>query len=192
MAGRSWFGMWCLLVAPAFAAGDDAQAPLTVLADNMEADRGIGVSVFEGNVRIDKGTIHIEAEQARLRAIEGNVQEGTLIGAPVIFRQAPEGEPPVTGLAQRIEYDAINRIVVLTGDAWVRQGSDEFSGETIRYDLDDGKVVATSSESAPERVKLIFRPRDDEPAAQTPAGQDDGDTAARQATDDMKPAEEKD
>lgn len=170
----------CLFASPALWASD-AEAPLTVLADNMEADRGAGVSVFHGNVRIDKGTIRIQAEEARLRAEEGEVQEGTLVGMPVTFRQAPQGEPPISGEARRIEYDAVNRIVVLTGDAWVRQGSDEFSGETIRYDLDDHKVVATSPESAPERVKLIFRPRDDS-ASDGEAGDEPAADSANEST----------
>lgn len=151
----------------------DADAPLTVNADSMEADRAREISVFQGDVRIDKGGIHIEAQQARLRATAGEVQEGTLIGAPVVFRQEPEEGDVITGEAQRIEYDAVNRIVVLTGNAWVKQGSDEFRGETIRYDLDARKVLATSNKSTPERVRLIFQPKEKEPV-QPPAADEQG------------------
>lgn len=145
----------------AAALGSDADAPLTVEAVSMEADRAKEISVFTGDVRLDKGSIHIEADEVRLRAREGEVQEGTLIGRPVKFRQQPEGASVITGEAQRIEYDAVNRIVVLTGGAWVRQGTDEFRGETIRYDLDAGKVLATSAESVEERVKLVFQPKEE-------------------------------
>lgn len=138
----------------------DAEAPLTVDADTMEADRAREISVFRGDVRIDKGGIHIEAQEARLRASEGEVQEGTLVGTPVVFRQQPGQGDVITGEAQRIEYDAVNRIVILTGKAWVKQGSDEFRGETIRYDLDGRKVLATSNTSTPERVRLIFQPKE--------------------------------
>lgn len=151
------------------AMASDADAPLTVDADSMEADRAREISVFQGEVRIDKGSIHIEAQEARLRATAGEVQEGTLIGAPVIFRQQPEQGDVITGEAQRIEYDAVNRIVVLTGKAWVKQGSDEFRGETIRYDLDARKVLATSNKSTPERVRLIFQPKEKQPASPSTA-----------------------
>ncbi|HEX6929413.1 MAG TPA: lipopolysaccharide transport periplasmic protein LptA [Gammaproteobacteria bacterium] len=150
-----------LLLVAATATGSEADAPLTVEAASMEADRGKEISVFTGNVRVDKGSIHIEADEVRLRAHEGEVQEGTLIGAPVKFRQQPDDAPLVEGEARRIEYDAVNRVVVLTGGAWVRQGTDEVRGETIRYDLDGRKVLATSSETAPERVKLVFRPKEE-------------------------------
>lgn len=159
MANRT--PIWLLLLAAPFAWAADEDAPLTVEAATLEADRAREVSVFTGNVRIDKGSIHIEADEARLRAQNGEVQVGTLIGAPVKFRQQPVDGEPITGEARRIEYDAVNRIVVLTGGAWVRQGGDEFRGETIRYDLDARRVLATSTETAPERVRLIFQPRDD-------------------------------
>lgn len=151
------------------AMASDAEAPLTVDADSMEADRAREISVFQGDVRIDKGGIHIEAQEARLRASEGEVQEGTLIGSPVVFRQEPEEGDVITGEAQRIEYDAVNRIVILTGKAWVKQGSDEFRGETIRYDLDGRKVLATSNKSTPERVRLIFQPKEQETTPPTAA-----------------------
>lgn len=147
-----------LAAAPAFSS--DADAPLTVEAASMEADRAKEISVFTGDVRLDKGSIHIEADEVRLRARNGEVQEGTLLGKPVKFRQQPEGAALITGEARRVEYDAVNRIVVLTGGAWVRQGGDEFRGETIRYDLDASKVLATSAETVEERVKIIFQPKE--------------------------------
>ncbi|HEX7047808.1 MAG TPA: lipopolysaccharide transport periplasmic protein LptA [Gammaproteobacteria bacterium] len=148
-----------LLAIPAYG----SEASLTVSSHSVEADRSKGISVFTGEVRIDKGGIHIEADEARLRALEGVVQEGTLIGRPAKFRQQPEGAALVTGEAERIEYDAVNEIIVLTGNAWVRQGEDEFRAETIRYDIATEKVLATSPESAKERVTIIFQPKNDEP-----------------------------
>ncbi|HEX6929077.1 MAG TPA: lipopolysaccharide transport periplasmic protein LptA [Gammaproteobacteria bacterium] len=163
MRTRPGLAIALLVAAPAFAgdAPPGAEAPLTVSSVTVEADRGKGISVFSGEVRIDKGGIHIEADEARLRADAGVVQEGTLIGRPVKFRQQPEDGALVTGEARRIEYDAINDIVVLTGDAWVRQGEDEFRAETIRYDIATEKVLATSPETAKERVTIIFQPKDD-------------------------------
>ena len=151
-----------LLVVP-LAFASDAEAPLTVESRSMEADRSRNISVFQGEVLIVKGSIRIEADEARLLAVEGNVQEGTLLGGPVRFRQKPPDAALITGEAKRIEYDAVNRVVVLTGNAWVTQGRDEFRGETIRYDLDGHKVLATSDETVPERVKITFQPKNDPP-----------------------------
>ncbi|HEX7029710.1 MAG TPA: lipopolysaccharide transport periplasmic protein LptA [Gammaproteobacteria bacterium] len=158
MKMRNSLAVLGLLAASAFT----AEAPLTVSSLSMEADRAREISVFTGDVRIDKGGIHIEADEARLRAREGVVQEGTLVGRPVKFRQQPEDGAIITGEAQRIEYDAVNEIVVLTGDAWVRQGEDEFRAETIRYDIATEKVLATSPDTVKERVTIIFQPKNGE------------------------------
>lgn len=157
-----------LLVVATPAVASDAEAPLTVEAATMEADRAREISIFQGDVRIEKGGILIEAQEARLRASEGQVQEGTLIGTPVRFRQQPETGAVIIGEARRIEYDALNRIVILTGNAWVNQGSDEVRGESIRYDLDARKVLATSDKSTPERVRLIFQPKQKTTTDQAP------------------------
>lgn len=158
---RNEFALLALLLVPMATMAADSEAPLQVVAEDWEADRGEGISVFTGDVQIDKGSIRIRADEVRLRAEDGEVREGTLIGAPVQFRQQPEGEPLIEGEAARIEYDAVNRVIVLTGKAWVRQGGDEFRGESIRYDIDARKVLATSNKSTPERVKIIFQPKSD-------------------------------
>lgn len=155
-----------LLSLPLHAA--ETEAPLTVQAASMEADRAKEISVFRGDVQIDKGNVHIESDEARLRAVEGEIHEGTLIGKPVRFRQQPAEGALITGEASRIEYDAVKGVIVLTGGAWVRQGTDEFRGETIRYDIEAGKVLAQSSEKVPERVKIIFQPKTATPS-ETPS-----------------------
>lgn len=144
----------------ALAQAGDSEAPLQVRSDDWEADRARDVAVFRGNVTIEKGSLRIEADEVRLRTRDGEVQEGTIIGTPARFRQQPEGKPPVEGEARRIEYDAANGIVILTGEAWVRQEGDEIRSETVRYHIDDERVTATSSESTEERVRITIQPRE--------------------------------
>ncbi|MDX1443577.1 MAG: lipopolysaccharide transport periplasmic protein LptA [Gammaproteobacteria bacterium] len=151
-----------LLIAYPVAGIAGNEAPLIVDADDFEADQTREISVFKGNVSIQKGAVHILADEVRLKAKDGELQSGTIIGSPARFEQMPEDGEPIKGRAKRIEYDAANEIVVLTGEAWVNQGGDEFSGETIRYDLVQEKVLATSSESTPQRVRIIFTPRNNQ------------------------------
>lgn len=161
-----------LFAVPVFAGepASDAEAALEVNADHFEADRATEISVFRGNVTVRKGSLDVRADEVRIRAIEGAVREGTLIGEPVTFAQDPPDGPPVRGEARRIEYDAVNEIVILTGEAWVTQGSDRFQGESIHYDLAKRKVIAKSSETTPERVKIIFQPKK-KPAAEAENGE---------------------
>ena len=175
-----------LLATPLVLAASDGEAPLQVDADRWEADQTREISVFQGNVVMRKGGILIKADEARIKAIEGRVQFGTIIGNPAIFEQVPETGAVVSGHADRIEYDAQNELVILTGSARVSQGDDEFSGETIRYDLRQEKVLATGAEKTPQRVRIIFTPRKKTP----PAGEDEtgngnaADKPAGSATED--------
>lgn len=151
--------MIALLLLGFVAVAGDEEAALEISADRFEADRGKNISMFTGNVVITKGTIRIEADEVRVHAPGGEIQDGTFIGNPVTFAQDPVDAAPIRGAGQRMEYDATREIVTLTGKAWLTQGSDRFSGETIRYDLVTGKVIATSKESATERVRAIFKPK---------------------------------
>lgn len=160
------------LLVPAASPAGDGEAPLEVDADRWEADQSREISVFQGDVVLRKGSIVIEADEARIQASDGRVRFGTIIGKPARFRQKPADAPEITGHAERMEYDAENDIVVLTGAAWVRQGNDEFSGETIRYDITAEKVLATAAEKTPQRVRIIFTPRDDQQDGE--ASQDNG------------------
>lgn len=149
-----------LAVFAALAHAGDSEAPLQVRSDDWEADRARDIAVFRGNVSIDKGSLHIEADEVRLRTRDGEVQEGTIIGSPARFTQQPEGRQPVEGEAARIEYDAASGIVILTGNAWVRQQGDEIRSETIRYHIDDQRVTATSGDRARERVRITIQPKE--------------------------------
>lgn len=165
-------------------AASDANAPLDVEADRWEADQEREISVFTGNVILRKGSVLITAREARIRAVDGNVKLGTILGSPATFRQRPENAPDIEGEADRIEYDGETEQVVLTGSAWVRQGDDHFSGESIHYDLATQKVLATADEKTPQRVRIIFTPRQENPPPEKPTGNDpDENSEPETATD---------
>jgi lipopolysaccharide export system protein LptA len=169
-------------------AASDADAPLDVEADRWEADQEREISVFSGNVILRKGSVLITAREARIHAIDGNVKLGTILGSPATFRQRPAsppaGAPDIEGEADRIEYDGEAEQVVLTGSAWVRQGDDHFSGESIHYDLATQKVLATADEKTPQRVRIIFTPRQENTAPDKSTGNDpDENSEPETATD---------
>lgn len=151
-------------------AASDANAPLDVEADRWEADQEREISVFTGNVILRKGSVLITAHEARIRAIDGKVKLGTILGSPATFRQRPENAADIEGEADRIEYDGEAEQVTLTGSAWVRQGGDRFSGESIHYDLATQKVLATADEKTPQRVRIIFTPRQENATPQEDGG----------------------
>lgn len=155
-------------VAPAAALDSDRRQPIVVQADSAELDNRLGTSTYRGNVVIDQGTLHIEAQLLILQREGDQLGRLEAEGQPVRFRQRPENAPQdIEGEARRMEYHAAEHRLLLTGAAEVRQGGDVFRGARIEYDTARGVVTAGSDNGAGGRVQAIIQPRD---TAQTPAG----------------------
>ena len=56
-----------------------------------------------------------------------------------------------------ITYDVKKGMIYLVGDAYLMQGFDSFSGETLDYDIDNDKVLVKGSEDGTKRVKFIIK-----------------------------------
>lgn len=139
---------------------DDARQPVRLQADQVVDDPARGVSVLTGDVRIDQGSLRVQAETVRVfsraRRVVRIVAEGAG-DAPATLRRRPDsGEPFVSAGAARIDYAVERQRVELKGGARLVQGEREFSGEVIVYDLARGRIVARGSESG--GVQLKWRP----------------------------------
>jgi lipopolysaccharide transport protein LptA len=47
----------------------------------------------------------------------------------------------------------------LSGEAWIRQGSDEVSGNRLVYDRRNQRILATSADGGEDRVRITIQPR---------------------------------
>ena len=137
----------------------DSEQPLQVEAGRFEAYKSENISVFKDDVLIVKGSIRIKAQEARLQVVDGEVKQATIIGNPVEFEQRDDAGKLIRGWAERIEYDADNNIVDLTGNAKLLHGNDVFESETIHYDTLNQRVHAQSAEASEQRVQITFMPR---------------------------------
>lgn len=151
----------------------DRSQPVNLEADRITIDDARKVHVFEGNVRLSQGSLRIEAARIVVAQDESGFQRGTAEGSPARFEQKREGRDElVSGRATRIEYDARSERVEFFGQAVVRSGLDEISGEYIGYDARDERYFAEARRpdgpaSASGRVRATIQPRrqaaDDEP-----------------------------
>ena len=136
---------------------EDREQPLIVEADDGIYEPQRGVSVLTGSVRVDQGTLHMQAQKVtlfnadeRLARIVAEGQENE----PATLRQRVHAdEPVVTARAGRIDYAVAEQRIELSGDAYVRRGERELSGDVIRYDLTDGRVDARSDQPGGVRMK---------------------------------------
>ena len=128
------------------------------MADKATYSERTGVTSYSGNVTITQGTLKLAADNITVNLSEGrSINSAVATGRPATMQQVVTKEKGLArGQANKIDYNAQNGIVTLTGNAKLTQNGASFAGNVIRYSLKVGDVEATSGGS--QRVELIFPP----------------------------------
>lgn len=125
----------------------DRDKPVNLEADRVSVDESRKLQIFEGNVRLSKGTLVITAERLVVSQDESGYQRGVATGSTVLprFSQKREGsEDFIEGEAERIEHDAKEEKTEFFNQAWVKSGMDEVRGQFISFDAKTEKYFVTS------------------------------------------------
>ena len=149
--------------APVSAEKADRSKPVTLEADRVTIDEQKGISTYEGNVQLSQGTMLLRAATIVVEQDDKGLKAGRAMGNPVTFRQKREGEDIyVEAYANRMDYDAREEELILSGDARVKQGDDEIRGEQIVYNIGSERFQAVGSgkPGATGRVRAVIKPRE--------------------------------
>ncbi|MEE4174055.1 MAG: lipopolysaccharide transport periplasmic protein LptA [Xanthomonadales bacterium] len=167
-----------LLAQPVLALETDRQQPLEVYADGTDGSLGDGVTVLSGRVEIRQGTLHVQAEEARVEKFEGKVSTIILIGQPARLEQEIEEQGLVQAEANTITYRVSAGKVELAGAADVTHPQYQISGEQLTYDLDKQHFEGSGGVSAEGdgRIRIQLEPEvagqlQDQPADGGAAGE---------------------
>jgi lipopolysaccharide export system protein LptA len=148
---------------PALAEKADREKPVHLEADNVTVDDIKKLSVFEGNVLLIQGTLMLRADHVEAKQNGEGLQSVSARGKPVSFRQKRDGvDEYIEGFASQMEYDNVQSILRLVGDARLRKGGDEIRGNQITYDArtEFYKVIGQEGAVGPSsRVRVIIRPK---------------------------------
>jgi lipopolysaccharide export system protein LptA len=149
-----------------FAAGgahglaSEREQPIYLEADRVEIDDPRGISIYEGNVEMTRGSMHLTADRMTVYMVENEVDRIIVVGDPATYRQRPEGQrEDIRAEAQRIEYHADGETVILLDRARMWQGPNEFRSDRIVYELLRDVVSAGDEATAEKRVQIILHPR---------------------------------
>lgn len=141
----------------------DRDKPVNMEADNVTLDDLKKVSLFEGNVLLTQGTLMLRADRVEAKQNDDGLQNVLATGNPVSFRQKRDAaDEYIEGFASRIEYDNVQSVLRLIGDARLHKGGDEIRGNQITYDAKTElyKVVGQQNKpGASGRVRVILRPK---------------------------------
>jgi len=125
---------------------NDSEQPIKVSAASMTYNQDKNLTVLEGNVHIEQGTIRIQAQRVDL--IQGADGYNTIkaTGKPVTFEgRSEKTNRQVQGWANQVEYIEKTESVIMTGDARLVSEHDEIQAQTIRYFRKTGQYSADGS-----------------------------------------------
>ena len=154
-----------LLARQAGALPSDSEQPIQIEADAAEMDDSQGTSIYTGNVEISQGTLHIAADEVRIRLDANNDVDQIIArnhgtGSLAHFEQQPnEGDEKVFADATVITYLVKEKRLTLTGSAKLRQAQNYTEGELLRHDVKLGKMNVERGNG--ERVKILIYPEED-------------------------------
>lgn len=154
-----------LLAHSSLALEQDWQQAVTILSDHAELDRKTGMVMYEGNVTLTQGSLRIEAEQLLLFRKGDQLERVTARGTPARYEQIiSDGDSLTRAHGKRIDYMAVQREILIEGNARLEQDGNQFSGEQIRYDMLRDIISAQGGESKPgeegkQRIKVILQPQ---------------------------------
>jgi lipopolysaccharide export system protein LptA len=149
-----------LLLIPALgrALPEDRSQPIQVESDSARRDDRSGELIYQGSVRIDQGTLHIEADKVTVYFADGKVERILCEGEPARYRQQPQaGDQPVIAHARTIDYHMGSELLVLTGAAHVEQEGSALEGARITYDIAKEQLQA-QGDAGDRRIRMVIPP----------------------------------
>ncbi len=135
----------------------DRSQPMDIDADRTDALLGDdAVSVLEGNVKIRQGSLEVDADRAEVHRRAGDIDRIVLTGAPARLRQVSDTGEPMDARARQVTYTLASEVMVLTGGVVIEQPRGNLRGETIKYNVDTGRLDGGGDG---QRVSLRILPK---------------------------------
>jgi lipopolysaccharide export system protein LptA len=150
-----------LLPLTAWGLDADREQPINIEADTATLNDKTGFSVYEGNVRLQQGTLLFTGNRMTVQLTDKKLDTIVLTGTPATYVQRPQGkDTDQHAEAGRIEYYALDERVILLDNARIwESGDDEFRSDRIVFNLASDTVDAGGGGDK-GRVHITLQPKD--------------------------------
>jgi lipopolysaccharide export system protein LptA len=150
-----------LLPLTAWGLDADRDQPINIEADKASLNDKTGFSIYEGNVRLQQGTLVFTGNRMTVQLTDKKLDTIILTGNLATYVQRPEGKDvDQHAEAERIEYYAIDERVILLRKARIwESGAEEFRSDRIVFNLKTDTVDAGGGGDS-GRVHITLQPRD--------------------------------
>jgi lipopolysaccharide export system protein LptA len=147
-----------LCAGPAAARSSDRNQPMDIQAGHQSGTVDYSQpTTLSGGVTIVQGTLHIDANRAVISFKNGEASQAVLTGNQAVLKQQMDDGTPMTATADRIDYDMLADVIVLTGNYTVTTQRGSTSGQRLTYNLKSGQVDSGGQDGG--RVKMRILPK---------------------------------
>ena len=162
--------------------------PIIIDSDTNQYDLRTGVTRFSDNVTIQRGAMRVKADEGVVHQADGRITLVELFGKPTTWRDQLDDGSIVEGQAEHIQFEVIENVITLIGDARLQHEQGQFTGDQLVYDLDTESLAGRGSDGNQARVILegetIRRESTDATPQSESATEDDSMAAAPSASED--------
>ena len=120
-----------------FAFSEDSKQPIEIEAESVIVDEISGFNEFSGNAEVRQGSLLMTAEVIQVQTNTDGVETMKATGTvdnPAKYIQSQEKQARfIEATATLITYDVNKGMIFLVGNAYLIQGFDSFSGDTLSY-----------------------------------------------------------
>lgn len=142
-----------------FALKSDKDQPIDISADSLQIDDSKNISIYEGNVDLVQGSLHIKADKITFYFNDNNdLLYIKMIGSPARLKQLNEEHKQITGHAQKMKYEDKSSILTLMGNAEFKSDKDQIQSNLIIVNTDNDSIQA-GTKQANDRVHITILPK---------------------------------
>lgn len=141
-----------LLISRLHALPNDQKALMYITAASSEYNYKLRETRFEGQVKVDQGTTHLEADRViTKRNAQNKIHEALAFGLlqPVHYWTYPKkGEKMLHAYAKLMRLYPLESRIVLEGDVRLRQGENRFQGQIIVYNIKSQTITVPPTKNS--------------------------------------------
>lgn len=137
----------------------DPTLAISIEADSAELSQEKNVSIYRGNVRLERGPLVMSGQELKVsRSDKNDSIRAELSGGPAraVYTDPNNTSVPVIATAETIAYTTVSEVLELRVDAKINRGEDALSGESIRYEIPAARIQASGDDR--ERVRITIKP----------------------------------
>lgn len=164
----SLLSLWLFALQPALAKQDDRNQPMNFVSKTVDGYNAPNtITTLTGSVVATQGSMKMTGDVAKLYLdADTQVARAVVTGRQAHIEQLDEANNLMQGDADTLDYDNINGIAVLTGNAVVRQqGRGEFHGDKLTYNTNTSLITGQAGGDGLVHGVILPKPKPAAPGA---------------------------